>query len=444
MTTLLEFATNDLTRVTQDKTASGSALAAAQSTLQVRQKDRDDNAAAIAKLQSDIAKKRLEIAAAAMPADAEAAAADLELLLIQLNAGQAKAVDLQVQLDTVQSQIDVQLDSLGAATTRSVGVTAAFATAQKAAADHQAWQAASLATPVKDVSQTAIDTLAGQLFTDAKTRAEAGVDATLLAHVRKRETREQARLAAIEARRDAAQDDLDAKQEADRGIAGEAAPLRTTYDRAEAAFREAVTAGQDRLNRALGLLASIAAAPALPLAEKNRMLDATLVNPAKAQVTNAEADEQARDDLATAQANLDRGQTEVAVGLTPFDTIVNLTKAVTDANTAIAGLAAFDESKLDAWEVTAPDSSWSLLAAFDEAALILNDLKTNSTPAKLATASTAMSTAANALAAKLEELAQSDHDVALLEQRVKLDTELLDAAARNGSARVLNALRGDG
>jgi len=444
MTTLLEFATNDLARVTQDKTASGSAVAAAQSTLQVRQADRDDNAAAIAGLQSDIAKKRLEIAAAAMPADAEVAAGELELLLVKLNAAQAKAVDLQVELDTVQSQIDVQLDSLGAATTRSVGVTVAFAAAQKAAADHQTWQAASLATPVKDVSQTAIGTIGGTLYTDAKTRAEAGFDASLLTHVRKREAREQARLAAIEARRDDAQDDLDDKQAADRGIAGEAAPLRTAYDRAEAAFREAVTAGQDRLNRALGLLASVAATPALPDAEKNHMLDATLVNAAKAQVTNAEVDEKARDDLATAQAKLERGQTEVSVGLTPFDTIVNLTKGVTDANTAIAALVAFDESKLDAWEVTVPDSSWSLLAAFDEADLILNDLKTNSTPAKLNTLSTAMTTTANALAAKLEVLAQSDHDIAQLEERMKLDTELLDAAARNGSARVLNALRGDG
>jgi len=248
----------------------------------------------------------------------------------------------------------------------------------------------------------------------------------------------------MEARRDDAQDDLDDKQAADRGIAGEAAPLRTAYDRAEAAFREAVTAGQDRLNRALGLLASVAATPALPDAEKNHMLDATLVNAAKAQVTNAEVDEKARDDLATAQATLERGQTEVSVGLTPFDTIVNLTKGVTDANTAIAALVAFDESKLDAWEVTVPDSSWSLLAAFDEADLILNDLKTNSTPAKLNTLSTAMTTTANALAAKLEVLAQSDHDIAQLEERMKLDTELLDAAARNGSARVLNALRGDG
>jgi hypothetical protein len=55
-----------------------------------------------------------------------------------------------------------------------------------------------------------------------------------------------------------------------------------------------------------------------------------------------------------------------------------------------------------------------------------------------------MTTAANALAAKLEELARSEHDIALLQARVKLQTELLDAAARNGSARVLNALRGDG
>jgi hypothetical protein len=179
------------------------------------------------------------------------------------------------------------------------------------------------------------------------------------------------------------------------------------------------------------------------------MKDATIVNAAKANpVTHEKALETARDNLAKAQIGLDRGQTQTDVGLPPFDTLANLGTAVTtatgDVGTAQGAFVAADEDALDKWEVTVPDSSWSLLAAFDEASLILNDLKTNATPAKLSAAETAMTNAATALAAALETLAKSEHDIAMLDERVKHESELLDAAERNGSARVLNAMRGDG
>jgi hypothetical protein len=165
-------------------------------------------------------------------------------------------------------------------------------------------------------------------------------------------------------------------------------------------------------------------------------------------VTHEEAVETAEDDLAKAQIGLDRGQTQTDVGLPPFDTLANLTDAVNTATgqvgTAQGAFVAADEDALDKWEVTVPDSSWSRLAAFDEATLILNDLKTNATPAKLTAAETAMTNAATALAAALDTLAQSEHDIAMLWERSKQQSELLDAAERNGSARVLNAMRGDG
>lgn len=449
MTTLLDFATNDLARVTQDKTAAQSAVAAAQAGLAAAQADRDDTAKAIADKQQKIAQKRVEIASAAMPADAEAAAADLESLLIDLNDLQAHAVDVQVQLDTYQSQIDVQLDILGTATTRSVQATSALATAQKTNADQAGWHAALATAPLQTIAQAANTALAGADYAAAKARAEDGFNATLLAHVRTRESNEQARLALIESTLEDMQDDLDAKVAADRGLAGDVAPLERAYDRAEAAFREAVTGAQDRYNRALGLLTSVAAAPALTDAERNRMLDATIVNAAKGDpVTHEEGLETAQDALVQAQIGLDRGQTQDDVGLTPFDTLANLGTAVTDAEgnlgTAQGAFVAADEDALDKWEVTVPDSSWSLLAAFDEANLILNDLKTNATPAKLSALETAMTNAASDLADARDTLAQSEHDIALLGERVTQQSELLDAAMRNGSARVLNALRGDG
>lgn len=449
MTTLLEFATNDMARVNGDKTTAQSAVAAAQAGLAAAQQDRDDTAQKIAKKQDAIAKKRVEIANAAMPADAEAAAADLETLLIDLNDLQAHAVDVQVQIDTYQSQIDVQLDSLGTATSRSVQATSALAVAQKTDADHAAWHAAIGVPPLSTISADANTALGGSTYADAKERAEDGFDTTLLAHVRTRESKEQARLAQIESTLQDMEDDLDSKIAADRGVAGAVAPLQRTYDRAEAAFRELATGAQDRYNRALGLLSSIANAPPLTIAERNRMTDATIVSTAKGDpVTHEEDLETAQDDLATAQIGLDRGQTQDDVGLTPFDTLANLGTAVTDAQAALgpkqAAFVAADEDALDKWEVTVPDSSWSLLAAFDEATLILNDLKTNATPAKLTAAETAMNNAASALVTALDTFAQSEHDIARLSARAKQQSELLDAAERNGSARVLNAMRGDG
>jgi hypothetical protein len=449
MTTLLDFATADLARVTQDATSAQTAVAAAQAALAAAQKDRDDNAQAIAKKKDDIAKKRLEIANAAMPADAEAAAAELEAMLIDLNDLQAHAVDVQVQLDTIQTQIDVQLDLLGGATSRSAQATAAFAAAQKVDAAHTAWHAAITTGPLSTISADASTALGGTDYANAKARAEDGFDSALLAHVRKREQNEQARLALIESTLEDMQDDLDAKIAADRGVGGAVAPLQRTYDRAEAAFRELVTGAQDRYNRALGLLAAVAAAPPLTDAERNRMTDATIVGAAKGDpVTHEEAVETAEDTLTEAQLALDRGETQTDVGLPPFDTVANLTNARDtaegDLTTAQGAFVAADEEALDKWEVTVPDSSWSLLAAFDEADLILRDLKANATPAKLQAAETAMTNAADALAAALDTYAQSEHDIAKLAERVKQQSELLDAAERNGSARVLNALRGDG
>lgn len=448
MTTLLDFATNDLNRVTQDRTTAQTALAAAQAGLGSTQADRDATAAAIVDLQGQIAKKRQEIANAAMPADAEAAAADLEKLLIKLNAQQAHAVDLQVQLDTFQSQIDVQLAALGVATTRSAAVANAFAAAQKADTDQQAWHAALVSAPIQNIGQAATDAQAAALYTTAKTRAEAGFNADLLKHVRKRESNEQARLAVIRSTLDHMQDDLDAKEKADRGLAGAVAPLQTIYDRAEAAFRVAVMGAQDRFNRAQGLLATIAAAPALPDAEKNHMLDATIVNAAKGNaVTHEEALETARDAFTQANADLERAKAEESAGLTPFMTVANAQTAVGTAQgdlaTAKGNFTQGESDALDAWEATVPDSSWTLLAAFDEADLILNDLESNATPVKLAALETAMKTAASNLADALDLLAKSDRAVALLGWRMKQQSELLDAAARSGSARVLNALRGD-
>jgi hypothetical protein len=449
MTTLLDFATTELARVNGDKTSAQSAVAAAQTGIAVTQQKRDDNAKAIGKKQDEIAKKRTEIANAAMPADAAAAAAELETMLIDLNDLQAQAVDLQVQIDTYQSQIDVQLEILGNSTSRSVQATSTLTAAQKTNADHATWHAAIAAAPLSTISADANAALGGSDYAAAKARAEDGFDATLLAHVRKRESNEQARLALIESTLEDMEDDLDAKIEADRGVAGAVAPLQRAYDRAEAGFRELATGAQDRYNRALGLITTIAAAPALPDAERNKMRDATIVNAAKgAPVTHEEAVETAEDGIVKAQIDLDRAQTQTDVGLTPFDTVANLTTAAGTAKGALApaqaAFVAADEDALDKWEVTVPDSSWSLLAAFDEATLILNDLKTNATPAKLAAAETAMNNAATALVSALDTLAESEHDIALLSERVELQSELLDAAERNGSARILNAMRGDG
>jgi hypothetical protein len=450
MTTLLDFATTDLARVNGDKTSAQSAVSAAQTGLAAAQQDRDDNARAIGNKQDDIARKRIEIANAAMPADAAAAAAELETMLIELNDLQAHAVDVQVQIDTYQSQIDVQLDILGNATTRSVQATSALSAAQKTDAGHAAWHASIGVAPLATISADATTALGSQAYTDAKARAQDGFDATLLAHVRKRESNEQTRLALIESTLQDMEDDLDAKIEADRGLAGAVAPLQRTYDRAAADFRALATGAQDRYNRALGLITTIATAPALTDAERNRMLDATIVNAAKSNpVTHEEAVETAEDALTEAQIGLDRAQAQTDVGLTPFDTVANQTTAFNtatgDVGTAQGAFVSADEDALDKWEVTVPDSSWSLLAAFDEATLILNDLKTNATPTKLAAAEKAMTDAATALVTTgLDPLAQSEHDIALLSERAKQQSELLDAAERNGSARVLNAMRGDG
>jgi chromosome segregation protein len=448
MTTMLEFATADLARVSQERTAAQSELAAAQTGLQAAQADRDAIAKRLGVIQTDIAAKRAEIAAAATPAAVHAAEAELELLLIELHAEQGKAFDVKMQIDAYLCEIDVKLDTLGRATTRAAHGASAFATAQKVDAEHAGWRAAQAVPPLATISQQAAAALASNVYTRAQTRATAGFQADLLAHVRKRAASEQARLDAIESRLEAMQDDLDEKAKADRGIAGEVAPLETDYARAEAAYRAAITGAQDRLNRAVGLLASIDAAPKLPAADSAKMQDATIVNAARAApVTNKEALEAAEDELAQAEADLDRARSQAAAGLAETPLTVAAAETARDDAAAAVTAATYtpqQRAKLAAWEVTVPDSSWSLLAAFDEAHAILKDLEANATPAKLTALETTMTTAADALAAKLVDLAESEHDLAVLTERAKLQAELLRTASAGAAARILNALRGDG
>jgi hypothetical protein len=209
-----------------------------------------------------------------------------------------------------------------------------------------------------------------------------------------------------------------------------------------------VTGAQDRFNRAQSLLATVAAAAALTDAEQSHMLDATIVGAAKGDpATHRQAVGAADLALSEAQTTLDRLQAQAAAGL-PHDDIPTAQGDVTDKQNALtAAQGAFtqaDQDALDAWAATVPPASWTLLAAFDEADLILHDLESHATAAALSGLETAMTTAADALVTQLGVVAASTAAVATLTRRVALQAELLAAVERTGSVQVLNALRGDG
>ena len=446
MSTLLDFATTALGSAKQDATSAQSTIAATQQAIASNQTQRDANANAIARAQQDVTTARAALANAAMPADATAAAAQLQTALAELNTAQGQAVDLQAQLDELNGGLAVQIAALGAATTELNAAQTSYATAQQGDQAHQTWHAA-ITGALSSISGAAGDTESGTLFADAKQNAEAGFDPTLLAYVRLRESNEQNRQQAIQSTLDDMQDDVDAKMKADGGLAGAVAPLQTVYDRAEAAFRDAVTGAQDRFNRALGLLATVANGPQLTDAEQTAMTDATTVNAAKGAVANEEAVETTQDALTAAQAAVDRAQAQTDAGWDPPPDLTtpaaDLATATTDAQDAQAAFTQANQQALAAWVATVSGARWSLLAAFDEAKLILDDLIANATASQLGALEWAMTNAAGTLVTALTAQSESVRAIAALQERVDLQAAALDAAERNGSAQVLNALSGN-
>ncbi len=445
-TTMLQFANQEKSAYQSEQTKAQAALAAAQQVLAQAQADLATLSADFAKLQDQVASIHKQLAVTPMPADAAALAQQLETTIIALRAKQAQLLDGDDAVDEAQSEAEnaqADFDHVNAALAKA---TSDQANAQADDATRTAWKQAVAAAPLNTLKADAAAALAASPFTDAKTRIEGDIPSALITRARERGTLAVDRLMAFQTAATFAEDELSTDLDTNAGLGGKTQKRRVEFKRAQAAFGDYVQRAAERYDRALAVLAGVVSAPPLTQPEKDRITDVTIVAKGTAAATN----EKARDDAEAAkQAALDDA-TLVALEADPDADVSgdpNVSAAATALQTSQTALTAAQNAytaqnrkDLDTWEAAVPDSSWNLLAQFEEAKLVLTSLSTVD-PTALATA---MKTAESAYAGALFTEAQGARTTWFLTESAKRRADRLATATKSGKAHVFGALRGDG
>ena len=385
--------------------------------------------------------------AAPTAADAEMLVAQVEQKTIALRAKRLQALRGQEELAASQSNV-ARAQGLVAGELAAVAETTALALAEGAKATVRArWRTATTTPPLSGLKAAAVAAIANPPHTAAKARLEADIPAALITRARHRRAKEAARVGRMRREAVEAENALDDELDSHAGRSGTRLKAQRTFDRAEAALGDYVLSAKERMDHALALLGPIATAPALTPAEQARITDATVTTDGAAAADKEQDRDDAETDLWEAQAVLDRAtMTAVAAGQDPTTTpAVQTAKTARDAarsalTTATGAFTAAMRRALDRWEAAVPDTTWQLLADFQEASAALTVLA-NDEPAGLVTA---LDAAESALAAALDAESRSADATSFLRESAAARAGALDAAARVEPALLFGALRGDG
>lgn len=390
-----------------DAAGAKSALAAAQSALAAAS---SAQAAATAQIAAKLDQRKAvqrELSQVTIPGDATPLLAQLEAIVIGLRAQQAALNDANTASVAATAEIARAEAALRRATAGIGAETAAQAAASARADDEQAWLDA-LASPdfIAAVSQaksdfTHLPEKETPGYAAAKGHIETSIPAALLTLARDRATAALADAASARGDVTTALTSLDQKRDQDGGLAAQVEKLSAAFEAKRAALRDAATQTLPRITRALGLLAAVAARPALTQSESDAIAALT---------ADAAAAQQAYDDAVAAsepQATLDQLLADL--------------KAVHDK-----------------WEAAVPDSLWSDLDDFEEAGRILTAVA----GLDLAAITAAFSAAESALATKLDAQLQNTLARAALSESLLALVPVADRAA--APELVFSALRGDG
>jgi hypothetical protein len=388
-----------------------------------------------------------DLAAAPTLADGAAILAQLEQNRIDLRAKRLQLVKAQEALALAQSQVARSQTILAREAGDLARAAALKSTEQQEDKKRSGWKAAIGQPPLDALKAAAGTALGASPYTSAKTRVEADIPADLITRARQRRDQEQARVDRLRQEVETAEDALDNMLELTGGLAGASAKKRRAFDRAETSFGDYVLSAKQRFDRAIALLAPIAAAPALTAEEQARINDVTI----KKNGSDAAAKEKDRD---AAQAVVDQNQvilddatmTAIAAGKDPASE-TPVQKAKTDLDTAEGKLNTAKNAyttpmrkDLDTWEAAVPDAAWRRLADFQEADAILNDVK-KPDPSALAKA---MTDAESALADALDAEAAGAETTSFLQDSAQARDQRLGAASLSEPSLLFSALRGDG
>lgn len=293
ISTLLEFATQERDTYKAFKAAAEKALGQAQADLAAAQKQHEDARKDFAKLEQEADGLRKDLAVIPMPADGQALLAQLEQHIIGMRKKHADILDAEDTMATVNARVKRARTELDRATAR----LAEAETKLKAAKDRNlrlaGWAEQLKKPPLDTLPADADGALKGQTYTDAKKRVEDDIPKDLRDRAHERGVQQRKRRAAVDAALASAETKRLAEQNAALGATPQAwLKARADFDAAEAALKDYMTATRERLDLARGLLNRIATDLPLTLAEKDHIVDVTLV----ARGTAAAALEKARDD----------------------------------------------------------------------------------------------------------------------------------------------------
>lgn len=452
--TLLSVAQDELTKATNEIARATSDLTRAQGDLATAQADLATATADLAALEDARAVIQRQIAQTTVAADGQQLFDDLDANTTTIRSQQAAVADAQERIAYATSRIGGAQDELEQATAAAASSKAAVAVAQKQDDDHTAWTQAATTDPLKSIPGQASVTSAGPAK-DAAGAALARLDDgsggdlphELFQRAQERRAQQLSRSDALAAAATAAED-AQAQASAQGGLAGTATQAQLAFARAEAAVRDFALTAQERFDRALSLLGSVANGTALNAAEKSRI--ATLLS--AADTANAFALQKTRD---TAQATLDAANDAVdaavlaAIGKDPTadpsgdagvqaatNALPALEQALATAETAYEGA---PKDALDALEASVPDATWALFDDYQQALSLLADLESVDPAAITGTLASAEQTYADAL-----RDAQDNVRAVLALGEVAKERDARSASiAQTQQSRLLQALRGD-
>lgn len=449
-TTISAFLTEQQAALTKAKQTADKGVGKSQQALADARKAHVNATKELAALETQVASIRKRLAEIITPADAAPLLAELEQKIIEQRAKQAQIFDLEEAVRLSESEVEragAQLQTVLAGLKR---VADAITDAQQRDAQHAGLKQKLEAEPLKGIGTDAETALMNPPFSDAKTRIEADLPATLIARARERRQQAEALITLRQTAATDAQKFVNNELNSSGGLNGKIEKTRQDFERAAQAFRDYVVNSKGRFEQALASLKAVADKEKDPLtpAESESINDPTR----QVDRDKAAQKEEARD-VARVEFEKKRLAFENAVlkalaaniDANPADDL-DVKNAMTTLDTAKGNLeVAQGEYKaamrkiLDDWEATVPDATWRQLADFEEAQRLLNDLKS----AKPADILKAVEDAENALVLTMAALDKSERTLNVLESEAQKRVVQLEFETDAAQRLKFRALRGD-
>lgn len=449
-TKLIEYATEEQSRLADARSAAQQSLVTAHAAYAQAQQDFAQAVGEVTSLEAEVAAIRAQLAAIETPADGEPLLAQLSEKTIALRAAQSDFIGVEETLKARQTGVDRANAELSLATSNLKSADAALVEAKQQEARRADLRKKLDEPPLKDIKDTALAAFDKDPYKAAKARIVTDIPDPLLTRAADRRRLEALQLAQRRAAAREAEDKIGEELSADGGVLGKAEKARLDLARASEELRQYIVRSNDRYEQALATLSAVADAKKEPLTE------------AQIALINDEDLKEERAEAASFEHERDLKLGVVRVRQTELDqAIIKARAADVDADPedaedvktkrAALELAAEELAQaeddytpemrtvMDQWEAAVPDTAWRRLDAFEEARRTLTALKDTDT----ALLKNDESGKESALVTALAAAAKSARTLNALEaERVRRSTryEFDNAAAQR---LLFSALRGD-